>query len=536
MSGSKYSRYISDMSLREKAAYVLCPGIRPGAQAKAEDRELFDDVFKDRSIKTGSIFVFGGTPEEIRETILKANEGQSTPVLVAADTEVGAGKINHAANKFTTAMGLAAANNLEYIYKTGTATALEALPAGINWSFGPNIDLNLNPLNPITNTRSFGDDACLVAKRVANMIRGIQDNKTAATPKHFPGDGVDNRDQHICTSVNSLSREEWMDTYGKVWKAAINAGAKAVMTGHIALPAFEDNHEIIPATLSYNLTTKLLRETLRFDGVVVTDALNMGGIISHQPIDDLIINTILAGSDVLLFVNFLTTLEHAVDVIENALKNGRLPEEKLNISIERILKLKDELGLLDENYSPFVPLSKEKHEEFYILAAEINQKSITLYKNDKHHIPIDIYSLKRVMSIDVTNNQSLLKPDFDNLLRDNGIEVVKYDEFGHSGLPRADTLAGYDAVFVNFYFSPIWASNHIRVGSRILQRLYEYFYRLSIPVIAVAYGSPYIVREFPKAPTVILAYTDNSSIMHCVFDVVFGNKKATGVCPVNLEK
>lgn len=536
MISSHFDRYLGSMSLREKSSYILCPGIRPGRQAKAEERELFDVVFRDRSIKTGSIFVFGGTPEEIKETVMKANDGQTVPVLVAADVVVGAGGINYAANEFTSAMGLAAANNLDYMYRVGTATALESVPVGINWSFGPVVDLNINPLNPITNIRSFGDDPSFVAECAKNMILGIQANGVAATPKHFPGDGVDNRDQHICTSVNSLSSEEWMNTYGRVWKAAIDAGAKAVMTGHIALPAFEKSNQIIPATLSYNLTTKLLRETLGFDGVVVTDALSMGGIVSQQSVEELIINTILAGSDVLLFINFLTTLEHAVEVIENAVKSGRISEERLDVSIYRILRLKEELGLLDKEYTPFKPISEEKHREFFLLSNEINRKSITIYRNDKNHIPMDISTLKRVLSIDVTNNPSSVRPDFDNLLRENGIDVVKYDEFSNPGLPPADTLEGYDAVFVNFYFSPIWASNHIRVASRILQRLYEYFYKLDIPVIGIAYGSPYVVREFPKAPTFILAYTDKSNIMPCIFDVVFGNEKATGVCPVNLEK
>ena len=204
-------------------------------------------------------------------------------------------------------MALGATKNEQLAYDYGKATALEARYIGANWTFSPVCDLNINKRNPLINVRGLTDDANLGCKMLSNIIKGMQENGIAACAKHFPGDGVDYRDQHITTTCNSLSMEEWWSTFGKTYKAFIDSGVKTIMAGHITLPDYPQELSKkfglpLPATLNKHLITDLLKGELGFEGIVVTDALNMGGFkgwFDSQEVAEL--ESFKAGCDMMLW-------------------------------------------------------------------------------------------------------------------------------------------------------------------------------------------------------------------------------------------
>jgi beta-N-acetylhexosaminidase len=249
------------------------------------------------SIKPGGVHVFAFGPhatKEHQQTLIRGLQQRSAlPLLISGDLESGGkGGASNGTN-FATNMQLAAANDPHLAEAFGEGIEAEGTAIGFNWVYGPVMDINYNFQNPIVNTRAFGDTQDVVTQNALPVINGIQKNRRmAACVKHWPGDGLDDRDQHKVLSVNSMSMEKWRETFGKVYKKAIEAGVMTVMSAHIALPAYYEELGITdvqkrhtPGSLSYELNTKLLREELGFNGLIVSDATpkEAGGLFTWYP-------------------------------------------------------------------------------------------------------------------------------------------------------------------------------------------------------------------------------------------------------------
>ena len=263
----------------DKVAQLLIPTLG----AYDYRREAVDAFLAERAL--GGVFVGIADRDRHREEIAKLQARCSVPMVVASDLEAGAGHFVRGGVPFPEPLAVAAANDARLAYMLGTAAAREGREAGIHWTFAPVVDVNVNPDNPIANTRSLGDDPGRVAHLAAAIARGMQEHGLAACAKHFPGDGVDDLDQHTVTSVNTLSREEWHRVSGFAFRQAIDAGVWSVMVGHIALPAWENTQNACgvyrPASISHKLVTGLLRGELGFQGLIVTDDMNMGGVAGY---------------------------------------------------------------------------------------------------------------------------------------------------------------------------------------------------------------------------------------------------------------
>ncbi len=235
---------------------------------------------------------------------------------------------------------VAATDDEQMAYHLGDICGKEGAAVGCNWSFAPIIDIDYNFRNPITNTRTFGSDPERVRKMGVQYVKAVQKWGVAASIKHFPGDGVDERDQHLVTSINSLSCEEWDATYGIIYKACIDEGAMSVMVGHIMQPEYSKklnpgikDEDILPATLSYELTTKLLKEQLGFKGLVVSDAATMAGMMIPMPRSEQVPAVINAGCDMFLFAR---NLEEDFEFMSKAVKNGTLSKARLDEAVTKI--------------------------------------------------------------------------------------------------------------------------------------------------------------------------------------------------------
>src|SRR5712664_4025807 len=263
------------------------------------------------------------------------------PLLIGADFERGTAMRLDEGTSFPTAMALAAGGNLKDAYTMGKITALEARAVGVHWIYAPDADVNNNPGNPIINTRSFGENPERVAKFVGEFVRGVQENGGLATANHFPGHGDTAADSHIDLPVIRADRTRLDNLELVPFRAAISMQVDSIMTGHLNVPALEPDPNA-PATLSHSILTDLLRKQLGYQGLIVTDAMDMGGITVRYAPGEAAVRAVVAGADALLMP---PVPDAAFEALQAAVKSGRISKERLDASVRRILQAKARLGL-----------------------------------------------------------------------------------------------------------------------------------------------------------------------------------------------
>ncbi|HEX9755008.1 MAG TPA: glycoside hydrolase family 3 N-terminal domain-containing protein [Gemmatimonadales bacterium] len=328
------------LTLREKAAQLVMPWIA-GSYAAFDDPGFARIVRWVDTLGVGGVIVSIGAPTDIAAKLNFLQRKAKLPLLVAADLEGGTAFRFTGGTGFPTNMGVGASGRDEDAEEMGRIIAREGRAVGIHITFSPVADVNNNPANPIINTRSFGGDPSAVARLVAAQIRGTQGEGMLATAKHFPGHGDTETDSHLALPVVAA---DWrrMDSVELVpFRAAVEAGVALVMSAHIALPQV-DSGLTRPATMAPNVLTGILRDSLGFRGLIVTDALDMGGVVNSYGPDEAAVQAILAGSDILLQPRDPRT---AVEAVVRAVQEGRIPRERLDRSVRRVLQLKQRLGL-----------------------------------------------------------------------------------------------------------------------------------------------------------------------------------------------
>lgn len=329
----------------------------------------------------GAVFYAYRRADETAAISEALQSAASIPVIGSADLVNGAGSRIEGCTLFPWQMAVGATDSEECAENMGKATAVEGRAAGIHWTFGPIVDLSINIGNSMMHTRSFGDDPSHVTRISRAFIRGVQaaGGSTAqdaaaqgaavhhdaphgaaargpvpggmvATAKHFPGDGIDDRDSHICTSINSLEEKEWMRVFAPIWKGAFDEGVGCVMSGHIALPWIDPATDFLgprPATLSSKIQIDLLRDRLGFDGVVISDAIPMIGFSAFAPYHVRVPANIESGSDMILWPD----PKGDIAIMKRALESGILSEARLSAAAKNVLALKLALGLFDSGAS-----------------------------------------------------------------------------------------------------------------------------------------------------------------------------------------
>ena len=401
------------------------------------------------SIKPGGVHVGFLSPEATKENqqelINDLQNGSNIPLLITGDLESGGSGGSTDGTNFGALMQVGAMNDAEAALKFGQFTEAEGCAMGFNWAFGPVIDLNYNFENPIVNTRSLGDRPELVERMSLQIIKGIQQNNSmAACIKHWPGDGMDNRDQHKLTTKNSMNMQEWRNTYGKLYKSAIDAGVKTVMSAHISLPAYMEElgitdikRKYAPGSLSSELNIKLLREELGFQGVIVSDATGMVGMDSYCSRKDLVPGCIASGVDMFLFTN---DLEYDYNSMLEGVANGTITSERLEEAVTRILGLKASLklntmkkeGTLLKKPVELDVVGCQEHLDF---AFEIAKRSVTLVKDTQNLLPINPRKYKKVLLISIGSDGFIFSEagtydgkDVEELLVKEGFEVKEYKD------------------------------------------------------------------------------------------------------------
>lgn len=538
--------YLPDRQIRQIEAIIegMPPEQRCGQmfcdlEARC-DRDTLADRIKNKHI--GAIMVSGKEAETVRENIRFYQENAAIPLLLASNLESGGNGGFSEGTYFGKQMEIAAAGHTCYARQLGSICAIEGRSVGINWAFAPVADIDYNFRNPITGVRTYGSNPQMVSERVNECFKAMQEAGLAACVKHFPGDGVDERDQHYVMSVNSLDCEEWNSSYGAVYKNAIDAGVLMVMAGHIALPAYEEyftGEKIYrPATQSEHLINGLLKECLGFNGMVVTDALKMAGYCCGMKREDALIKTINSGCDMLLFYR---DFEEDYHWVLEACMDGRILPERQKDALRRILGVKMRLGLFDNR-------GWEATNETYFekmlsghkaMARRCADASVTLVKDRDGLIPLSPVKYKKVLLeiLGDSSSNTAIAGHFRSCLEQEGFEV--YDYVPEDSLTVCDSVGEfkekYDLVLyvgniddtVNNTVARVRWHHIIGMGNNI-----PWFSR-EVPVVAASLGSPYLLLDLPMVSTYINGYSNSEYVIEQIVDKLVGKSAFKGVSPVD---
>jgi len=533
---------LRQMTLEEKVGQLLFTTYH--GSFTATDSEAYAQMMHDiNDLHVGGfITITHGSPlgiikDQAYPTAVLANQLQSKsklPLLIGADYERGTAMRQDEGTSFPTAMAIAAAGDPKDAYTMGKITALEARAVGVQWVYAPVSDVNNNPGNPIINTRSFGEDPARVSEFVAEFIRGVQENGAMATAKHFPGHGDTATDSHIDLPVIKADRERMERLELVPFRAAIAAGVASIMTGHLNVPAFEPDAST-PATLSSNILTDLLRKQLDFQGLVITDALDMGGITVRYAPGEAAVRAFLAGADALLMP---PVPDAAYQAVLAAAKSGRISQERLDASIRRILQAKARLGLNQNRLADIETLNEKFGKTAWQeTAQEISDRGVTLLRDRQHLLPLDGTKPTRALLVSLYSDpepypgedlEPQLRARFDSLVALRA--DTKFVQADTLRLPPPDS---YDIAILALFVRVSDRKGDIDVPADQIP-LIDQIYKSGKPVVTLSLGSPYLIERFPQADTWLSAFGISDVAQISMARALFGEIPIRGHLPVTI--
>ncbi len=537
---------LEDMTLEEKAAQLI--SVRAYGYFMNDEEEQFQQLLKYvQEYRVGSVCIFQG---DIHTTAVLLNRLQSmskTPLLVSSDFEWGAAMRLRRTTRFPEAMALGATRDTMFAFKMGRAIANEARAIGIHQIFAPVVDINNNPENPVINTRSFGEKPRLVADMATSFMRGLQSGKVIATAKHFPGHGDTRVDSHFDLPILDLSRGRMDSVELYPFRRIIMNGVFSIMTGHLDVRSIESKRGL-PSSLSKNVQTKLLRDELGFDGLIVTDAMDMGAITNIFRADSAAVLAVEAGADMILLPS---DVEAAIWAIVNSVRNKRITEERLNQSVRKILSLKQWIGL-DENKLIDVEAvsSVVASQDNLRLAKDVARASITLSKND-NVLPLPRSNKKKILNVIVSDTEgyrtevhrpatTLLNERVGDYFirqlrqRNRNINNVRIDPA--SNKQTIDSIInqaiGSDIILISIYSKA--RSGKLGLPEHV-KKAVDTLLSLSKKTILIGFGTPYVLGLFQNATAYLFAYSDAESSIEAATEVLFGEVSTRGRLPITIS-
>jgi beta-N-acetylhexosaminidase len=518
---------LSKLSLEESIAQLLC--ISQGESSKEYWLRLIEKM------PIGSMRARTKSAQIYQALLQETQKHSPIPLLVPANMEHGAAELGGYGTDFPWAMAAGAADDEALMTTRGQAIALEARHIGINWVFHPVVDLNYNPNNPVTNIRSMGDQPERVSRLAVATIQALQANGLAATAKHFPGDGIDDRDQHLLTTVNSLPFAQWLETYGQVWRAVIEAGVTCIMPGHISLPDYQGYHDhpgaAPPATLSPELLVDLLRQELGFEGMIVSDNASMIGLRIHTNPEDQIVSCIAAGIDMYLNAD----PEHDFERLLQGVRDGRLSEERIQQATRRVLEMKARLNLFETAFGP-APTA-EQTARFQEAAQSMADKSVTILRQNEP-LTLTLEPGAKVLTVTYGQFSPLFGESdleaFDQALAERGFEVTHLLNPTSNELRQA--AQSHQAVFINLSITPFTALGSIRMTDSFRTWGWRSLYLTHPQVVYTAFGNPYIAYEAPNLPRLMTTYGRSIVSQRAAVKVWLGEMDAQGTLPVQMPQ
>jgi beta-N-acetylhexosaminidase len=552
---------LKKMTLDDKVGQLLVSSF--GSEYMSTDSREFDALVKAiHDYRIGGFHVFGGA-EPAPDVLLDPNYGTVTlgqplaaasllnrlqaiapyPLLNSADFETGAGFRLEGATAFPRNMAFGAAGEERLAFEAGRITAVESRAIGVQVNFAPVVDVNNNPRNPVINTRSYGEDPAAVGRLGAAYVRGLQASGMIATLKHFPGHGDTDVDSHLGLPIIKDPREMLEQTEFPPFKAGIAAGAGAVMTAHIEMPALDPSPNT-PTTLSQPIVTGVLRREMGFEGIIYTDSMGMAGVTALYKPGDAAVRAIKAGNDIVL---------HSPDDgaafagIRAAVESGEIPAAQIEKSVERILRAKARAGLNRVRAVNLDALANivggRAHQA---VADEVSQKSITLVKDERNQVPLKLARDAQVLYLSILDSPGGWRiaapsrafiPELKR--RWKGVTSVELSERSTANeleLVRA-MAPRYDAVIAAVFVRAASGSGRMDLPANmqaVLRAIARQTEQSRKPFVTVLFGNPYTATFLQDVPAMLLTYDFYDRAERSAVRALAGEAPITGKLPIGL--
>lgn len=522
---------LGQMSLREKIGQLFF--IPANGSFKSDDDQEFRELLANvDDHHVGGIIYFSGDIYGQAVLTNKLQQASDIPLWITQDMEYGAAMRVRGTTRFVPAMGVAATQEPDYAYWVGKVTAREAKALGVHQIFAPVLDVNNNPDNPVINVRSFSGNPNMVATFGQAFIEGVTSEGLVSTAKHFPGHGDTDTDSHISLPTINYDYAR-LDSLELVpFRSAINSGLKSVMSAHISFPKISTT-PTLPGTMDGSILNDILKDSLAFDGMVVTDGLEMSGISSNYSPGSAVVQALQAGADLMLISPDLLT---AVNELERALERETITEERIDHSVRKLLNWKKEYGLFEKNLVDVEHLSSEiSRRESELIADEISRKSLTLLKNNDDLLPIRAEKFPKVMVLSVADDKSgSTGSDFARRIRDYhpGVTFNVLDKrtSQEEELKILKDAAEADLIVIGSFIY-VRSGQSVQISPeqmKLLQSLPDK------PSVLVAFGNPYVVRDLPDTDVQLMAWSAGSGQIRATVPALFGGSKISGKLPIKI--
>ncbi|MFC4078262.1 glycoside hydrolase family 3 protein [Salinithrix halophila] len=522
-------KLLKKMSLEEKVGQMIMVGFK-GSEPSEDIRHLIQDVH------AGNVILFAWS-ENVKDPVQTAqlNNGLQTyaentrlkiPLLIATDQEGGVvARMTTGATELPGNMALGAGRDRWGAYEAAALTAAELKAVGINMNLAPDVDVNVNPDNPVIGVRSFGEDPQLVARMGVAAIRGYQWNGVVATAKHFPGHGDTDVDSHLGLPVIDKSREELERVELVPFKRAIRSRIDAIMTAHIHVPALDDTPKL-PATLSKPILTGLLRKEMGYRGIIITDSMTMAGVADYfGGVPKAAVKAVEAGADVVLLTPELTTEKQreVYNELLKAVRSGEISEKRLDQSVKRILKAKVKYRLFTERQVDVGKVAERvgtpEHRE---KAAKLARKSITLVQNKNGLLPLKMDPSEKLGIISSYSLKEDTVPYHANLTE---LRYRQMNPTDREITEAVEVAKGQDVLIVGTYSSSLYPKQ---------VKLVKELQKLGKPMTVIAFRNPYDLKDYPDVDAYVAAYGFRSVSLKAAVDTLFGANRPAGKLPVTI--
>ena len=514
----KMHQLIAHMSIEQKVGQLIVVGFE-GTRINADIKSNISQHF------VGGVTLFARNIQSPRQLARLTTDLQKLtqetehriPLFIATDQEGGwVARLKTGATVLPGNMALGAAGSAELAEQAGKITAIELAAVGINLNFAPVMDVNNNPRNPVIDRRSFGEGPDLVSRLGSAYIKGLQQNGVLATTKHFPGHGDTTVDSHTDLPTVSHDVERIRAIELKPFRAAIEANVAAIMTAHIVYSALDADR---PATLSQRILTTLLRGELGFDGLIITDDMEMKAIDRRYRTGEAVVMAIAAGADMVLTLWTYQNQLEVFDALVSAVKSGRISEDRINQSVERILKYKTAFGVFDsEDATPLKAIELVGSAPHRRIAATIADQAITVVENQSGIMPLNTCTSPLAISS---------SPLLFNLLRVRYANSISARIPVEPNIETVLPILARQAETVNVVIAGI--SNH-----RQAELIYQLGTKTKTPIIVAAFGSPYSLQRCPNVSVSLAAYDAHYESVLAAVKVMVGESDAPGKLPIQL--
>jgi len=539
-------RTLASLTLRAKIGQLIMPWV--GGDYTAVGSEEFEQVRKwVQDDGVGGLVLSIGLPLSYAAKLNELQVRARVPLLIASDMENGPGmRLGNiyalpsllpqgGGTVFPPVMALGATGSDDLAYKLGQVLGTEARAIGVHMVFGPVLDVNSNPLNPIINTRSFGENPELVSRLARAYIRGARSEGLMSTGKHFPGHGDTDVDSHLDLPTIHADRAHLDSVDLPPFRAAVGEGIDAIMTAHIAVVGVE-GPDAGPATLSHGFMTGILRDEMHFGGVLFTDAMTMGGVAKRYGATEPLIMALEAGADVLLMPH---SVPEAIETVEAAVKSGRLSETRIDASVRRILTAKARAGLRQGRLVDLNAVDRIVDiPDHTRIAEEVAARSITLAQDKMNVVPLARDSTKRILIITYADPSDLVAGrEFNSVVTERlpAATTIRVDsrtsDAEYTSLGALADSSGL--IVVSAYVSPREFAGTVGAQAAFSQFV-EKTALSGKPIIVLSFGSPYLLSAFPSVSSYLLAWGGSPISQRAAALALLGEREINGRLPISL--